>query len=184
MKFVIIKNCAEYQNEITDILKQLIGSNLNVRCDNNDYIVYFNYENNQDLIDTIYAFENSFMTSICAYISSDKEEERLAKEEHIALKLLEVLKPGVYTLKTALIDNPRINFQSEILDYILEHTNISESFIIEFVKYDLNVSLASKSMFIHRNTMMYKLDKLKSESGFDLRSFKDAYILYMLIMTK
>ncbi|MBO5542875.1 MAG: helix-turn-helix domain-containing protein, partial [Acholeplasmatales bacterium] len=43
---------------------------------------------------------------------------------------------------------------------------------------------ASKSMFIHRNTMMYKLDKLKAESGFDLRNFKDACILYMLISTK
>lgn len=184
MKFIIIKNCAKYQNEITDIFKQLIGGNLKYKCIDNDYLIYFNYENNQDLIDTIYAFENSFMMGIYAYISQDKDEAILEKEERIALKLLNYLKPGVYTLKTALLGNPNIDFQKEILEYILEHTNISEEFIKEFVKYDLNVSLASKSMFIHRNTMMYKLDKLKLESDFDLRSFKDAYILYMLIMTK
>lgn len=184
MKFIIIKNCAQYKNEITDIFKQLIGSNLKFKSIDDDYILYFNYENNMDLIDTIYAFENSFMMGVYAYISQDKDEIRLEKEEKIALKLLNFLKPGVYTLKTALIGNPNINFQKEILDYILEHTNINEDFIKEFVKYDLNVSLASKSMFIHRNTMMYKLDKLKAESDFDLRSFKDAFILYMLIMKK
>ena len=184
MKFIIIKNCKEFENEITDIFKQLVGSNLNVKIVNNDYVAYLNYEHNQDLIDIIYAFENSFMTSICAYISNDKDEDRLQEEERIAIKLLDSLNHGVYTLKTALLENPRINFQKEILDYILNHTNISIDFIKEFVKYDLNVSLASKSMFIHRNTMMYKLDKLKSESGFDLRNFKDAYILYMLITTK
>ncbi len=184
MKFIIIKNCAQYENEITDIFKQLVGSNLNVKIDDKDYIIYLNYDNNQELEDIIYAFENSFMTSICAYISTDKEEDRLKKEEIIASKLLDNLKNGVYTLKKALLENPRINFQAEILDFILDHTNISEEFIKEFVKYDLNVSLASKSMFIHRNTMMYKLDKLKQESGFDLRNFKDAYILYMLITTK
>lgn len=184
MKFIIIKNCKEFENEITDIFKQLVGGNINVKTDDNDYIAYFNYDNNQDLTDTIYAFENSFMTTICAYISTDKDEDRLKEEEKIALKLLSCLKHGVYTLKTALLENPRINFQTEILDYILDHTNISIDFIKEFVKYDLNVSLASKSMFIHRNTMMYKLDKLKQESGFDLRNFKDAYILYMLISTK
>ena len=184
MKFIIIKNCKEYENEITDIFKQLGLSKINVKIVGNDYIAYLIYENNQELKDIIYAFENSFMTSIYAYISSDKEEDRLIEEEKIAIKLLDSLKPGVYTLKEALLSNPRINFQSEILNYILKSTNISEEFIKEFVKYDLNVSLASKSMFIHRNTMMYKLDKLKAESGFDLRSFKDAYILYMLISTK
>ena len=184
MKFIIIKNCSLYENEITDIFKQLVGSNVNVKTNGNDYIAYLSYENDQELIDVIYAFENSFMTSICAYVSTDKEEDRLIDEEKIAVKLLGYLKNGVYTLKTALLENPRINFQNEILDYVLNHTNITIDFIKEFVKYDLNVSLASKSMFIHRNTMMYKLDKLKQESGFDLRSFKDAYILYMLITTK
>ncbi len=103
MKFIIIKNCKEYENEITDIFKQLVLSKLNVKIVGNDYVAYINYENNQELKDIIYAFENSFMTSIYAYISSDKEEDRLIDEEKIAIKLLDSLKPGVYTLKEALL---------------------------------------------------------------------------------
>jgi DNA-binding PucR family transcriptional regulator len=39
-------------------------------------------------------------------------------------------------------------------------------------------------MFIHRNTMIYKLNKLKANSQFDLTNFKDAYILYSLLENK
>ena len=64
---------------------------------------------------------------------------------------------------------------------ILDSTGVGEDFIIDFAKNDLNVSKASKAMYIHRNTMIYKLDKLKETSGFDLRCFLDAYILYNLL---
>ena len=62
--------------------------------------------------------------------------------------------------------------------------------IIKYMKFimhkcgDLNVSKASKILYIHRNTMLYKLDKLKELSDFDLRCFLDAYIVYSLIENK
>ena len=55
---------------------------------------------------------------------------------------------------------------------------------LEFAKNNLNVSQASKAMFIHRNTMIYKLNKLKANSQFDLTNFNDAYILYSLLENK
>ena len=61
---------------------------------------------------------------------------------------------------------------------------INETFILEFAKNNLNVSQASKAMFIHRNTMIYKLNKLKANSQFDLTNFNDAYILYSLLENK
>jgi carbohydrate diacid regulator len=70
------------------------------------------------------------------------------------------------------------------LNYILAGSGINETFILEFAENDLNVSQASKAMFIHRNTMIYKLNKLKANSQFDLTNFKDAYILYSLLENK
>ena len=63
-------------------------------------------------------------------------------------------------------------------------SGIDYAFIRGFAENNLNVSQASKAMFIHRNTMNYKLDKLKELSGFDLRSFLDAYVLYQLATGK
>ena len=45
-----------------------------------------------------------------------------------------------------------------------------------FFQNDLNLTAASKQLFIHRNTLKYRLDKIKKETGLDLRSFEDAVI--------
>lgn len=49
-----------------------------------------------------------------------------------------------------------------------------------FFQNDLNLSAASKQLFIHRNTLNYRLDKIKKDFGLDLRSFKDAVIFRII----
>ena len=46
----------------------------------------------------------------------------------------------------------------------------------------LNVSVAARRLYIHRNTLVYRAEKIKEETGLDvLHSFKDAVILYLYI---
>lgn len=49
-----------------------------------------------------------------------------------------------------------------------------------FFRNDLNLTAASKQLFIHRNTLNYRLDKIRRETGLDLRSFHDAVIFRIL----
>lgn len=49
-----------------------------------------------------------------------------------------------------------------------------------FFQNDLNLTAASKQLFIHRNTLNYRLDKIRRETGLDLRSFHDAVIFRIL----
>ena len=35
-------------------------------------------------------------------------------------------------------------------------------------------------MYIHRNTLIYRLDKIEKESGLNLRSFNDAVLLRLI----
>ncbi len=57
----------------------------------------------------------------------------------------------------------------------------------EFLKSNLNVSEASRNLFMHRNTLMYRLDKIERATGLDIRKFRDAMtfrlitILYKLL---
>lgn len=46
----------------------------------------------------------------------------------------------------------------------------------EFLKNSLNISETSRVMYIHRNTLLYRLDKLESETGLNLRRFDDALV--------
>lgn len=51
-----------------------------------------------------------------------------------------------------------------------------------FFAMDCNVSETAKRLFIHRNTLLYRLDKLKQEAGLDVRSFNDAILVRLLML--
>ena len=51
-----------------------------------------------------------------------------------------------------------------------------------FFNADLNLSVAARQMFVHRNTLTYRLDKIQKETGLDLRKFNDAVLFRMLML--
>ncbi|WP_276356019.1 PucR family transcriptional regulator [Cohnella caldifontis] len=51
-----------------------------------------------------------------------------------------------------------------------------------FFSMDCNVSETAKKLFIHRNTLLYRLDKIKQEAGLDVRSFNDAVLVRILLL--
>ena len=45
-----------------------------------------------------------------------------------------------------------------------------------FFKLDLNLSEASKELYVHRNTLIYRLDKIQKYTTYDIRKFNDAVL--------
>lgn len=56
------------------------------------------------------------------------------------------------------------------------------STINKFFENSLNVSETSRQLFIHRNTLVYRLDKLQKSTGLDLRVFEDAITFKIALM--
>ena len=54
--------------------------------------------------------------------------------------------------------------------------------INKFFENSLNVSETSRQLFIHRNTLVYRLDKLQKNTGLDLRVFEDAITFRIALM--
>ena len=53
-----------------------------------------------------------------------------------------------------------------------------------FFRKDLNLSDTSRQLYIHRNTLVYRLDKVQRQTGLDLRKFDDAVTFKMLLEMK
>ena len=54
--------------------------------------------------------------------------------------------------------------------------------INKFFENSLNVSETSRQLYIHRNTLVYRLDKLEKATGLDLRVFSDAITFKIALM--
>ena len=56
--------------------------------------------------------------------------------------------------------------------------------IYEFFENNLNVSETARKLFVHRNTLVYRLEKIKKLTGLDLREFDDAITFKVALMVK
>lgn len=77
-------------------------------------------------------------------------------------------------------------FLSEVLKEgsfeTLDHETILT--IQKFFENSLNVSETSRQLYVHRNTLVYRLDKIQKITGMDLRNFDDAITFKIAMLVK
>lgn len=60
-------------------------------------------------------------------------------------------------------------------------TDIDVQVILGFADNNMNVSETSRSLFMHRNTVVYHLDKVKRKTGLDPLNFYDLMELVLVL---
>lgn len=70
-------------------------------------------------------------------------------------------------------------FGDNVPDDLDEETLIT---INTFFENNLNVSETSRQLFVHRNTLVYRIEKLQKSTGLDLRNFDDALTFKIALM--
>ncbi len=72
-------------------------------------------------------------------------------------------------------------FKQNPIDSLDQETLIT---INEFFDNDLNVSETSRKLFVHRNTLVYRLEKINKQIGLDLRKFDHAIVFKVAMMVR
>ena len=70
-------------------------------------------------------------------------------------------------------------FGNNLPDKLDEETQIT---IHKFFENSLNVSETARQLYIHRNTLVYRIEKLEKETGLDIRNFDDALTFKIALM--
>ena len=69
---------------------------------------------------------------------------------------------------------------SEMADFDQEILTTIDTFFDN----NLNVSETARQLFVHRNTLVYRIEKLQKSTGLDIRTFEDAMTLKIALMVK
>ena len=88
----------------------------------------------------------------------------------------------IYQLPTTLCEIfLREVFKKNSLDSLDQETLFT---INKFFENSLNVSETSRKLFVHRNTMVYRLEKIRKLTGLDLRQFDHAIVFRVALMVR
>lgn len=98
------------------------------------------------------------------------------------------IKPEIYYIEKMFLEKAIYNLKEDYsIEMMEEYKDIFKGFNYELIQTleeilncNLSLTRASKNLFVHRNTLMYRIEKIKKETGFDIRDFKEATFLYMI----
>lgn len=130
--------------------------------------------------------------SMTKNITDECSLRKAYKEAKEAIYLGEVfsLNNRILSYDDLFLERLAYNIDSRIKDDILKKiSKILQKFdgemintIEEFVRCNLNISETAKILYIHRNTLIYRLDKIQKETGYDIRIFKDAALFAIALL--
>ena len=76
------------------------------------------------------------------------------------------------------------NLDQELKRFILrkyQHDQVMLETIKVYLESNQNMVLAAKKLYMHRNTLIQRIDKFCQTTGFDVRTFNDAFLIYHFV---
>ena len=149
----------------------------------------------RSLVDTLAGeFYTHAVVGIGTIVTGIKELAKSFKEAHVALEVGKVFDNEktivscdnlgiarlIYQLPTTLCETfLREVFKRDSIESLDQETLFT---IQRFFDNNLNVSETSRRLFVHRNTLVYRLEKIKKLTGLDLREFDHAIVFKIALM--
>ena len=149
------------------------------------------------IVDTLSSeFYTQAVVGIGTTVSSLKDLARSFKEAQVSLEVGKVFDTEkaivsydnlgiarlIYQLPTTLCETfLREVFKKGSIDSLDQETLFT---IQRFFENNLNVSETSRKLFVHRNTLVYRLEKIRKITGLDLREFDHAIVFKIALMVK
>ena len=187
-KYIVLKFDLN-NNSLIEFFNSLFNSNYVIK---NDYLIYsleddkaykeYNLENMIELI------KLDFNTNIKIFETNIFSSKNI-KDFDILLDIYNKCKVKDYTnlaiLSMILYKDKEYSLElnkiKSIINKIMKENNGFISICDAMFKNNLNVSRSANDAFMHRNTLINKLDILNKKTGFNIQNFQDAFMLYLFM---
>ena len=121
--------------------------------------------------------------SIVSTVGELRETVALGRKYHIGLNIHVSWMLRLERLLNGITETGKQQFMEQVLKGIEHILDMETLTTLEmFFQVDCNVSETAKKLYIHRNTLLYRLDKLKQETGLDVRKFSHAVLVKITLL--
>jgi DNA-binding PucR family transcriptional regulator len=192
-----IKGNVTLQDEIESALKGFFSNEIVIIWENNQNgIVIENQKlspmSEKELLSFTETFENDFYLTISFYIGKKLQfRERLPSQfqdekEYFQFGLKYLAAVNIFTfervfpsfLAFTLPDSIKGRLNEVLTDVFQEDQEIFLTLKV-FLENNSNASLAAKKLYIHRNTLQYRIDKFTEKTGLQLKDFHGAFTVFL-----
>ncbi|WP_078381584.1 PucR family transcriptional regulator [Sutcliffiella halmapala] len=145
-----------------------------------------------DIVDTT---ASDFYTNVKLYLGAITTINKKTKELYLwekqcfTLSLKARKKNAIHTFEQAIpylitgqLDNDLIAQIKMLFGPVFEDEQELLQSIKIYIENNLNVSLTAKKLFMHRNSLQYRIDKFSERTGIDIRNFQGALATYLAII--
>ncbi|WP_044748821.1 PucR family transcriptional regulator [Bacillus alveayuensis] len=116
-------------------------------------------------------------------------EYYMFEKEYFQLAMTHISKQTILTMEDAVpllfikggINNKELQHAIRFIDSIKDDAELFDT-IKTFFECSLNVSLAAKKLYIHRNSLQYRIEKFSERTGIDIKHFKGAVTTYLAML--
>ena len=132
--------------------------------------------------------------SLGSVVTDLKDISRSYKEAKIALEVGKIFYEEKYVINYNRLGIGRLIYQLPLslckmyINEIFKDIKVEDfdeetlNTVNKFFENNLNISETSRQLYIHRNTLVYRLDKLQKNTGLDVRTFDDAITFKIALM--
>lgn len=189
--YMIVINIPDKINEALEIVKDVYNNAKVLIVADKQYLVLLGYFEN--IIEHTTSINETLYTSIyersrIGYLNVDSYDSLkelydeivynigLAKKYNISKSILDENSLIFERFIDGLNEGIRKSIVQRFNDGFSKFDNDMIRTIDVFFELDLNLSEAAKKLYVHRNTLIYRLDKIEKYTKYDIRKFKDAVI--------
>lgn len=120
---------------------------------------------------SLYKISQSYDSCMITLKSLSCSKESYAAFDHLTL---EIILSGIDR-------ENKTDYQNRTIAALSEH---EIQILTAYFEEDTALSAASEKLFIHKNTLQNKLDKISDKTGYNPRKFRDAVLLYLAVKMK
>lgn len=184
MAFIIIETkelIQNYKNIILDIMSTTV--NINVFEETPNMLIIQSEFTEVIDKDVFLGLASELYADLRVYVSDFKPKFSVQTVE-TWFKMIPFTKTVIYDDLSILLKRVEFPINNEVRKLVLKTVYEDNELLYTIKTYletNQNTSQASKLLYLHRNTLIQRLDKFHRRTGLDCRSFMDAYIIYALI---